>query len=108
MLSDIAFEQIEGNFWYAAYGPFSVVVMKDSGYINATKLCSSGGMEYKNWSRLQNSQQLINAVERHQALVNTQVSFAAPNFTLQDANAHICALASPPCVYVKTANNTPN
>ena len=91
MLSNIAFKQISGNYWYGAYGEFKVVMMKDSGFINATKLCTSGGKDYKNWSRLQSSQELINAVERHQALKNTQVSF-----TLQDANAHICALASPP------------
>src|SRR5271156_1538560 len=52
MLSDIAFEQITGNYWYAAYGPFRVVMMKDTGYINATKLCSSGGKEYREWARL--------------------------------------------------------
>src|SRR5271156_2620004 len=107
MLSDIAYEQIVGNFWYAAYGPFRVVMMKDTGYINASKLCSSGGKEYKSWSRLQSSQQLINAVERHQALVNTQVSFVDQNLTLQDAKVQISALASPPCVFVKTSNNTP-
>src|SRR5271156_2326733 len=95
MLSDIAFEQIEGNFWYAAYGPFRVVMMKDTGYINASKLCSSGGKKYESWSRLQSSQQLINAVERHQALENTQVSFVDPNLTLQDANVQISTLASP-------------
>src|SRR5271156_5865675 len=108
MLSDIAFEQIEGNFWYAAYGPFRVIMMNDTGYINATKLCISGGMKYKNWSRLQSSQQLINEVERHQALENTHVLFEGENLPLLDAKAHIWALASPPCIFVKTANNTPS
>src|SRR5271156_2847535 len=107
MLTDIAFEQISGNYWYAAYGPIRVVMMKDTGYINATKLCSSGGKDYRSWSRLQSSQELINAVERHQALENTHVFFEGENLPLQDANVHICTLASPPCIFVKTANNAP-
>ena len=106
MLADIAFEQISGNYWHAAYGPFRVIMMKDSGYINATKLCSSGGKEYNKWARLESSRQLIEALERHQALENTQASFATPNFTLQNANRHIMRLASPPCIFVKTTNNT--
>ena len=71
MLTDIAFEQISGNYWYAAYGPFRVVMMKDTGYINATKLCSSGGKDYYNWSRLKSSQELMEAVTRK--LNNTKV-----------------------------------
>ena len=63
MISEIAFEQIEGNFWYGAYGPFHVVMMKDTGYINATKLCSSGGKDFKEWNRLKGSHELIQALE---------------------------------------------
>src|SRR5271156_5032809 len=107
MLSDIAFEQIEGNFWYGAYGEFRVVMMKDNVFINATKRCKDGGKEYTKWSRLQNSRQLIEELERHQALENNQASFGIPNFTLQDANSQMWLLASPPCIFVKTANNTP-
>ena len=142
MLSEIAFEQIDGNFWFAAYGPFRVVMMKDTGYINATKMCSSGGKDYKDWSRLKSSYQLIQSLENILALENTQELSAstlrnghvqicwsqlkssrqliqplenmavlgntqdtsAP--TLRDANVQICTLASPPCIFVKTANNT--
>ena len=48
MISELVFDQIEGNFWYATYGPFRVIMMKDTGYVNATKVCSSGGKKYKN------------------------------------------------------------
>ena len=64
MLSEIAFEQIEGNYWYAAYGPFRVVMMKDTGYINATKLCSSGGKEYYRWTQNKASQELVEVVTK--------------------------------------------
>src|SRR5271156_4527117 len=106
MLADIAFEQISGNYWHATYGPFRVIMMKDSGYINATKMCSSGGKEYTKWLRLQNSRQLIEELERHQALENTQVSLTTSNFTLQDATSQMCLLASPLCIFVKTTNST--
>ena len=77
MINELVFEQIEGNFWYAAYGQFRVVMMKDTGYINATKLCNSGGKEFKKWSRLNGSQELIQALERNMALENTHATSAS-------------------------------
>ena len=95
MLSEIAFEQIEGNFSYAAYGPFRVVMMKDTGYVNATKLCISGGKEYDKWSRLISSHELIQCLEKDLALENTHGNFHNSDLTLLNANAQICSLASP-------------
>src|SRR3981189_116674 len=48
-LADIAYEQIVGKFWYGHYGQFRVVMMKDCGFINATKLCSDGGKDLKHF-----------------------------------------------------------
>ena len=107
MASDIAFEQIQDNYWYGAYGPFRVVMMKSNGYINATKLCTSGGKDYKDWARLKGSTELINALEKVKELENTPVNSSNPDFTLRDANVQICTLASPPCIFIKTANNSP-
>ena len=101
MLSDIAFEQIEGNFWYAAYGPFRVIMMKDNGYVNATKLCSSGGKEYKDWIRNKNGQQLVQALKRNMVLENTHELTLKKNLTLLDAKAEYSALASPACIALK-------
>src|SRR5271156_337777 len=107
MLTDIAFKQITENYWYAAYGPFSVVMMRDYGYINATKLCSSGGKDYYNWSRLKSSQELMEAVTRKlndtKVLENKQPTISN---TLGDRNPHIWGLASPPCKIVKNCNQT--
>src|SRR3981189_613171 len=77
MESKLAFEQIDGNFWYAAYGPFRVVMMKDTGYINATKLCRSRGKEYKDWIRLKGSYGLIQALQEIMVLENTHGTSAA-------------------------------
>ena len=103
MISELVFEQIEGNFWYAAYGPFRVIMMKDTGYINATKLCSSGGKKYKNWVRLNGSQELIQALEGNMALENAHGSTAS---TLEKAEAQIWASAFSACKVIIAANNT--
>src|SRR3977135_4242468 len=58
-LSDIAYEQIEGNFWYGCYGVFRVVMMKDCGFINATKLCADGGKDLSYWFANQTSKELM-------------------------------------------------
>src|SRR3977135_4042888 len=58
-LSDIAYEQIEGNFWYGCYGVFRVVMMKDCGFINVTRLCSDGNKELKHWYENQSSKELL-------------------------------------------------
>ena len=106
MLSEIAFEQIDGNFWYAAYGPFRVVMMKDTGYINATKMCSSGGKDYFRWAQNKTSQELINALENKLALEITHGSSENSDLTLQNGNVRIITLPSPPCKFIQTPNHT--
>src|SRR3981189_3717591 len=58
-LADIAYEQIVGKFWYGSYGVFRVVIMNDSGFINATRLCDDGGKELKLWTRNASSKELL-------------------------------------------------
>src|SRR3981189_3967908 len=103
MISEIAFQQIQGNFWYGAYGEFRVIMMKDNGYINATKMCSSGGMVYKKGSRLISSHELIQALEKDLALENTHDASAS---TLRDGKGQIWTLPSPLCKVVHNLNQT--
>src|SRR5258708_40149170 len=84
MISDIAFEQIEGNYWYGAYGEFRVVMMKDNGYINATKLCRDGNKDFCDWSRLKGSYELIKAVEEQMVLENTHANLMNSDLALED------------------------
>ena len=56
-------EQISGNYWYGTYGEFRVVMMKNNGYINATKMCQSVGKDYNDWVNLRATQELINELE---------------------------------------------
>ena len=59
MLSEVCFQQIKGDYWYGGYGPFRVIMHKSNGFINATKMCTSGGKEYRDWIRTKTSQELI-------------------------------------------------
>ena len=59
MLSQVAFQQIQDNYWYGTYGPFKVIVDKSNGYINATKLCSAGGKHYHDWIRNKTAKSLV-------------------------------------------------
>ena len=59
MFSCLAYEQIKDNYWYAAYGEFNIIMMKDNSFVNATKLCSSRGRDYRNWIRQDQIKELI-------------------------------------------------
>ena len=100
ILSELTFEQIKDNYWYAAYGPFRVVMDRSNGYINATKLCSAGGKNYCDWSRLKGNDQLI-------TLLQYQLQLQNSNVTLPDGDQQICGLPSSTSISVKTGNNTP-
>src|SRR5271163_1952607 len=68
----VCFEQIQGNYWYGAYGEFRVVMMKDCGWVNATKMCASGGKRFENWAANDSSKRLIKALQ---------------NFVMQEAHS---------------------
>ena len=100
ILSELIFEQIRDNYWYATYGPFRVVMNKSNGYINATKLCSAGGKNYCDWSRLKGNDQLVILLQKQLELQNS-------NVILPDGDQQICGLPSSTSISVKTGNNTP-
>jgi len=58
-LSEVCYEQINENFWYAMFGEVKLIIDRNTGYFNATKLCQDGGKEFKNWARNKSSQELI-------------------------------------------------
>src|SRR5271156_4718458 len=107
MLTDIAFEQISENYWHATYGTFSVIMMRDCGYINATKMCKDGDKIYSKWSHLKSSQELMEVVTRklNDTKVLENIQSNLPN-TLGDRNDQKRLLRSPPCKVVKNFNQT--
>lgn len=88
-MSDIAYEQIEGDFWYGAYGVFRIVMVKDTGFVNVTKLCADGGKDYKNWFANAGSRELLTCLAYKLG---------------EDGNLNSCLVQR----YVHTANQTPN
>src|SRR3981189_979113 len=60
-LGDIAYEQIDGKYWFGQYGDFNVVLDKESGYVNVSKLCRDGGKNFKYWKENKFSKELIAA-----------------------------------------------
>jgi T5orf172 domain/KilA-N domain len=58
-LNDICYEQIKDNFYYGIFGDFKLVVDKETGCFNATKLCNDGGKKFAYWTRLEKSRRLI-------------------------------------------------
>ena len=84
MLNEITFSQIKDNFFYGAYGPFRVIMDKSNGFINATKLCTAGGKQFKAWKRNAASLDLIQALERRLALQNSQYPSEDSYLPLQD------------------------
>ena len=74
----IAYEQIDGEYFYGKYGPFKVVIHSQSGYINATKLCKDGGKQFKQWKRLDGSQELINTLAQEGPVLIEQSAAGIP------------------------------
>ena len=62
MIRDIAYEQIKDNFWLGQYGDCKVVLIKDCDWVNATKLYIDGGKLLKNWTPLESTKELFEAL----------------------------------------------
>jgi hypothetical protein len=58
-LTKCIYEHIKDNFYYGLFGDFRLIIDKTTGYFNATKLCVEGGKEFRKWSRLEKSKNMI-------------------------------------------------
>jgi SMC interacting uncharacterized protein involved in chromosome segregation len=58
-LTECTYECIKDTFYYGLFGDFKLVIDKATGYFNATKLCIDGGKNYRNWSRLEKSKNMV-------------------------------------------------
>jgi hypothetical protein len=59
IFKDIPCKHAKYSFGKGKYGEFEVIIEQNSGYINATKLCATGGKPFKDWLRLNGSISLI-------------------------------------------------
>lgn len=55
------------NFGYGKYGDFEIIIMKENGFVNATKLVdqSASGKRFEDWRRLVSSTNLMDKLEKH-------------------------------------------
>ncbi|GBN19705.1 Putative KilA-N domain-containing protein 313L [Araneus ventricosus] len=58
-LIDVCYEQIKDHYWYGLFGNFRLIIDRNTGYFNATKLCHEGGKRLDNWLRNKESKKLI-------------------------------------------------
>jgi hypothetical protein len=63
-LNDICYEQIKDNYYYCKFGEFRLVVDKNTGCFNATKLCKEGNKDFNQWKRLERVKELLKYVFR--------------------------------------------
>ena len=58
-LTACAYEHIKDSFYYGIFGDFKLVIDKNTGYFNATKLCDVGGKHFRQWKVLDKSKRLM-------------------------------------------------
>lgn len=56
-------EQIKDNFWYVQYNDLKIVVDRNTGYVNASKLCEKNNKEYSLWDKNKKTMELFEKLE---------------------------------------------
>ena len=59
----VIYEDINDKYSRGKLGPLDVVIMKENGYINATKLCAQANKCSKKWFKNRESKNIVNAVK---------------------------------------------
>ncbi|CCU56256.1 N1R/p28-like protein [Mythimna separata entomopoxvirus 'L'] len=62
-LNDICYEEIKDSFHHGLFGDFKLVIDKNTGCFNATKLCNLGGKKFYHWNLLEKSKNLVNYIK---------------------------------------------
>jgi hypothetical protein len=61
-LRDLIFENINDKYAWGNYGEFKVLMMRENGFINVTKLCKDGGKAFIHWRETKTSKRFVNEV----------------------------------------------
>jgi hypothetical protein len=104
-LRDLIFENINDKYSWGNYGEFKVLMMRENGYINVTKLCKEGGKEFRFWRRLDMADNLIKETssDGHRCTSDILITINGGNQTLltrgtyahPDLVPHIASWVSP-------------
>jgi KilA-N domain len=103
MLFEICTSQIRDNFWYAFYGSFKVVMNKDDGFINATKLCSLADRKFSDWKCNATSLRLMHAVEDEISMKSTNFTHHTSDLSLKNT---VAVNLETVCKTITTSNQT--
>ena len=69
-IRNICFEEINNEYCWAKYGDFEVIMMSETGYINATKLCNDAETkngskkEFRFWKKNSDANELIREISK--------------------------------------------
>src|SRR3977135_1621893 len=85
MITDVCFEQIKGDYWYGAYEEFRVILNKNTGFLNATKICSSANKELYNWLRLKGMHELNQILQDTMVLQNSTMVLENTHTNIQNS-----------------------
>src|SRR3977135_738164 len=81
---DVCFEQIKDDYWFGAYEEFRVILNKKTGYLNATKMCTSAKKELYGWTRQKGMHELNQTLQDTLALENIHANILNSDLTLLD------------------------
>jgi hypothetical protein len=90
-LSEICYEQIMDDYWYAEYLGLKVMMMRSNGFINATKLCADGSKQFYHWMGNKRSKNLVKYFDKKFNETSNQSSpteFRGPETTNCNFQAH--------------------
>jgi len=59
---DLIFENINDKYAWGNYGEFKVLMMRENGFINVTKMCKEGGKEFRKWKENKSSELFLEEV----------------------------------------------
>lgn len=109
-INNIAFEKINDKFSRGKYGDFDVIIMKENGYINATKLCihvaeiTGSRKVFRNWSMNTSAKDLIDSAACEAGIPASQLTIVVSSgknqeikgtYVHPDLVPHIASWASP-------------
>ncbi|UWX11383.1 CRPV-274 [Crowpox virus] len=92
-LSVIVTDHIDDRFSWVRYNDFEIIVMKENGYVNATKLCILGNKRLSDWLNMETTKELIREAE----YVNR--NWKAKSFYMNDIKGVILDIESEDYVY---------
>lgn len=72
-IRNIIFGKINDKFAYGKLGKFNVIIMIETGNINATKLCKDGGKQFKHWIANDHSKELIKVFGKNLGLTKNEM-----------------------------------